>query len=180
MGTTAELKCLLELPDKQQQQRMERNLRRLAWQLAYVGIPVNSATSRLWQPYGSGPNTAHIVWSIPFKAGGIIGGAYGSLSYASAISFPSATIMDGKVFVNIPNENEFECIDLTTGQVLYTATGQITCGLHLPGNPYAQSHSCHARSNDSSSPYSYGNSPTSYLFAGGSSHLDPWHYMELL
>ena len=45
-----------------------------------LGLSVYGATSRLWQPYGSGPNTAHIVWSVPYKAGGIIGGDYGSLA----------------------------------------------------------------------------------------------------
>ena len=51
-----------------------------------MGLPVNGATSRLYQPYGSGPNTAHIVWDVPLKAGGIIGGAYGSISYSTAIA----------------------------------------------------------------------------------------------
>ena len=45
---------------------------------------VNSPTHLRWQPYGSGPNTAHIVWNQPIKSGGIIGGDYGSLSYASS------------------------------------------------------------------------------------------------
>jgi hypothetical protein len=30
--------------------------------------------------------------------------------------------MQGRVFTNVPNENKFECIDLTTGEILYTYT----------------------------------------------------------
>jgi hypothetical protein len=37
MGIIAELKRLLELPNKRQQQRMERNLRRLDWHILYDG-----------------------------------------------------------------------------------------------------------------------------------------------
>jgi outer membrane protein assembly factor BamB len=125
------------------------------------GGPINGVTCRLWQPYGSGPNTGHIVWSQPLKAGGIIGGEYGSVSYAQAIGGVSNTvIMDGKAFVNIPNTSTFECIDLTTGKLLYTASGQITGGIHIPGNPNAQS------SLDSSVVLasSYGSSPTPYLY----------------
>jgi hypothetical protein len=151
------------------------------WLGSYLmGLTINGVTSRLYQPYGSGPDTAHIVWSIPYKAGGIIGGAYSSLSYTSALNFASATIMDGKVFINIPNEYKFECIDLTTGQILYTAPGQITCGIHLPGNPFAQN----MLSTPGQTPVvlaSYGNSPTSYLFSAGGALLlagNTWNYYD--
>jgi hypothetical protein len=145
-----------------------------------INFPVSGATCRLWQPYGSGPNTAHIVWKQPLKAGGIIGGDYGSLSYASAISMPSAVIMEGKAFTNIPNENNFECIDLTTGKILYKASGQITAGIHLPGNPNAQSIFDPSVVLNSS----YGSSPTSYLFGGPTISLIPglttWNYYDPL
>jgi len=145
-----------------------------------MGLTVSGATSRLWQPYGSGPNTAHIVWKQPYKAGGIIGGDYGSLSYSSALIFASATIMEGKKFINIPNKNEFECIDLTTGQILYTATGQIRNGIHLPGNPFAQSL---LATPGQTTVYlsSYGNTPTSYLFSTGGSTFasgSAWNYYD--
>ncbi len=145
-----------------------------------MGLPVTGATSRLWQPYGSGPNTGHIVWSQPFKAGGIIGGDYGSWSYSSALTFASATIMDGKAFINIPNENNFKCIDLTTGKMLYTAPGQINNGIHIPGNPYAQAL---LATPGQTTVYlsSYGNQPTSYLFSAGGSIFLPggaWNYYD--
>jgi hypothetical protein len=145
-----------------------------------TGLTVTGATSRLWQPYGSGPSTAHIVWKQPYKAGGLIGGDYGSLSYSSAITVVTATIMGGKLFMNIPNENNFGCIDLATGEILYTAPGQITNGIHLPGNPYAQSL---LATPGQTTVYlqSYGNSPTSYLFSSGGALLSPgniWNYYD--
>jgi hypothetical protein len=145
-----------------------------------TGLTVTGTTSRLWQPYGSGPNTPHIVWKQPYKAGGLIGGDYGSLSYSSAITTASATIMAGKVFMNIPNENNFECIDLATGEILYTAPGQITMGIHLPGNPYAQSLLA-TPGQTTVFLSSYGNSPTSYLFSSGGRLLTPggtWNYYD--
>jgi hypothetical protein len=89
--------------------------------------------------------------------------------------------MDGKVFENIPNENEFECIDLTTGQVLYTASGTITGGVDLPGNPFAQSLLATPGEATVTLPNSYGSSPTPYLFSGGVSTFVPgttWNYYD--
>jgi hypothetical protein len=147
----------------------------------FTGNPIYGATCRLWQPYGSGPNTAHILWNQPLKAGGIIGGDYGSISYASAISLPEAVIMEGKAFTNIPNLNEFECIDLTTGKILYTAPGQITGGVHLPGNPFAQNLLATPGQAEVVLNSSYGSSPTPYLFSGGISTFVPggtWSYYD--
>ncbi len=101
---------------------------------------ISGVGCNLWQPYGSGPNTGHVVWSQPLNTGGIVGGDYGSRSYGSPnYAGQGAVVMDGKVFVNIPNAGKFECIDLTTGQVLYTADGSIQAGLRLPGDAYALS-----------------------------------------
>jgi hypothetical protein len=123
---------------------------------------VQSTTALRWQPYGSGPNTGHIVWKQQVKEGGIIGGDYGSLSYvgnsasyAAIISFP--VVMDGMVFTNILNTaavntasgasntpgvnnapGQFRCTDLATGKVLYQVNGSITGGIHLPGTTYQQ------------------------------------------
>jgi hypothetical protein len=147
----------------------------------FQGNPIYGSTCRLWQPYGSGPNTGHIVWSQPIKAGGLIGGDYGSLSYAAAISLPQAVIMEGKAFTNIPNENNFECIDLTTGKVLYTAPGQFTGGVHLPGNPFAQSILGTPGQATVVLNASYGSSPTPYLFSGGVNTFLPggtWNYYD--
>jgi hypothetical protein len=147
----------------------------------FQGNPIYGATCRLWQPYGSGPNTGHIVWKQPLKAGGIIGGDYGSISYAAALNLPEAVIMEGKVFTNIPNQNNFECIDLATGKVLYNVPGQITGGVHLPGNPFAQSLLATPGQANVVLNSSYGSSPTPYLFSGGTNTFVPggtWSYYD--
>lgn len=136
-----------------------------------TGPVISGPTCRLWQPYGSGPNTGHIVWKQPYKAGGIIGGDYGSLSYTTAISRPTSIIMQGRVFLNVPNSNQFEGIDLTTGQILYKASGQISVGLHLPGNPYAQS----GLDESVVLPSSFGSTPTAYLFGTSGT---TWNYYD--
>ena len=117
---------------------------------------VNSPTQLRWQPYGSGPSTPHIVWNNQLKEGGIIGGQYGSLSYIGGIvnSGPiTVPVIDGMVYANLPNTipltgfsttqpggvvGQFECISLTTGQVMYVANGTISYGIDLPGNTYQQ------------------------------------------
>ena len=117
---------------------------------------VNSPTQLRWQPYGTGPNTAHIVWVNPLKEGGIIGGQYGSLSYTGGLvnSGPiTVPVIEGMAYVNLPNTTpltgfsttqpggvvgQFECINENTGKVLYVANGTVTYAIHLPGNTYQQ------------------------------------------
>ena len=105
---------------------------------------VNSPTQLRWQPYGSGPNTGHIVWKNQIREGGIIGGSYGSVSYVVGQS--AIVVIDGMAYVNIPNTTpfgqsfgQFRCIEQSTGKVLYTANGTISYGTHLPGSTYQQS-----------------------------------------
>jgi hypothetical protein len=145
----------------------------------WLGITtVYSAGLTHWQPYGSGPNTSHIVWSQSLKAGGIIGGDYGSISYSAGMNLGQAVIMEGKVFVNVPNTTpvgsavgQFRCFDLTTGRVLYTANGSITAGLHTPGNAYSQG------SYDPTVVLasSYGSIPTPYLYGTSGT---TWNYYD--
>ena len=112
---------------------------------------VVSSSCLRWQRYGSGPNTAHIVWTNLIKEIGIEGGDYGSVSYFGGANgdygAPQNTVvvMDGMAFTNIPNTrpvgqafSQFRCINEATGQVLYNANGTITCGIHLPGSTYTQ------------------------------------------
>jgi hypothetical protein len=97
---------------------------------------IDSINSNSWQPYGTSPGTAHIVWDYQSAAGGIVGGQYGSVSYAASnlqlsVNHQRAIVIEGKVYINA-NTKEFSCIDLTTGKVLYTMPGQIIGGIHLP------------------------------------------------
>jgi outer membrane protein assembly factor BamB len=80
-----------------------------------------------YNPYSTGPNTAHIVWRKEQVLGGIIGGDWGSMSYfAGQVSI----IMAGKVYYNRPAGNTFLCLDLRTGKQLYEANGTINLGWH--------------------------------------------------
>ena len=144
---------------------------------------VNSPTALRWQPYGTGPSTAHIVWSQPLKPGGLMGGDYGSLNYmmtSSGLLINPAVITQGKVFENIyygtqgagtaqtpvgTPFGQFRCFDLTTGKVLYTANGTFSCGIHLPGTIYQQSGTAVAVGETITLlASSYGASMGSYLF----------------
>ncbi len=133
-------------------------------------------TCHVWQPYGSAPNTAHIVWDQPLKIGGLIGGDFGSISYASGTAGGRGeVVMSGKVFVNIPNANMFECIDLATGSVLYKASGSITCGIRLPGNANSQNSIINGENNQVVLASSFGSIPTPYLFGTSGS---TWNYYD--
>ena len=166
--------------------------------------PVNSPTALRWQPYGTGPNTAHIVWTNQVKQGGIIGGAYGSTSYVGSATRYAAildfsVIMDGKVFTNILNTaqvegqsntpsmtnvggGQFRCFDESTGQVLYTANGWISAGIHLPGNTYQQSSTtAAAEGGQVLLEGSYGSYQQSYLFGPSTvSGVNYWNYFDPL
>jgi len=83
--------------------------------------------------------------------------------------------LDGKVFINIPNAGKFACIDETTGKVLYTASGSISNGIHLPGDALVQSGAGYDPSVVLAS--SYGATPTAYLFGISGS---TWNYYDPL
>jgi hypothetical protein len=156
---------------------------------------VNSPTQLRWQPYGSGPGTPHIVWSQPVRPGGIVGGDYGSLCYASqgsnTLANPSV-VMLGKVYQNIlfgaagstttlgAPSGQFRCFDLATGKLLYTANGTISGGIHIPGNEYVQAASAVALNQtqvllDSS----YGSDYTSYIFGSITVNgVTYWNYYD--
>jgi len=87
-----------------------------------------------YQPYGSAPNTGHILWEMPYAPGGIVSGLTGTMSYQP--SSVSNIIIGGNVYIN--EGSNFQCISLTTGEVLWTAAGSITGAINLPGNAYIQ------------------------------------------
>ncbi len=146
--------------------------------------PIDGPGGLHWQPYGTGPSTSHIVWSQPFRQGGIMGGSYGSISYGAQGSQFSTTITDGKLYINVPNTTplgqtygQFKCIDLATGEVLYTANGSITGSIKLPGNAALQSYLSPTGNVDLGS--SYGNSPTPYLYGTATiAGVVYWNYYD--
>jgi hypothetical protein len=75
--------------------------------------------------YSTGPESAHIMWSTPFWAGGIMNGQYGNIGYQtshySGLSFSPPIILNGKLYYNVgshPREGWY-CLDLYTGEVDY-------------------------------------------------------------
>ena len=80
--------------------------------------------------YSTAPTTPHILWtSTPdngtIAGSGLVGGQFGSLAYAAATGGAGTIILDGNIYQNDVSGTTFECISLTTGQVLWHATGQI-------------------------------------------------------
>ncbi|MFB3890089.1 MAG: PQQ-binding-like beta-propeller repeat protein [Candidatus Bathyarchaeia archaeon] len=84
------------------------------------------------QPDGAAPNSAHVMWTKPLQAGGIVGGKntvvpsvgyYSGLTYE--IRFTDPVIIQGKLYYDTPLSNDpyggpFMCVDLVTGQTLWT------------------------------------------------------------
>ena len=91
-----------------------------------------------FNPYSTAPNSAHIVWTRQVSLGGIIGGDWGSLSYGAGGGTPTI-IMAGKLYNNDAGSSPatFSCVDLRTGEKLWTMPGSITFGQHLRLQPGA-------------------------------------------
>jgi outer membrane protein assembly factor BamB len=90
-----------------------------------------------FNPYSTGPNTAHVLWTNQPYLGGLVGGPWGSISYGmsqSGINPP--LIMNGRVYYNMAG-NTFRCVDLQTGQILWNATGQLTLANNILPLPAA-------------------------------------------
>jgi outer membrane protein assembly factor BamB len=133
-----------------------------------------------WQQYGAGPGSAHILWKTPYTTGGIVGGSYGSISYYTGTNGPEAVavdvIMNGKLFHNLADRSGFECIDLVTGEKLWTRTGATyNCGIHLPGNALSQG----SRNSEDTGVVleaSFGSTPVGALFSNSGTS---WYYYEI-
>ncbi len=81
-----------------------------------------------YQPGGSAPNSAHIMWTKPYAFGGVVGGAqtgiegatyYDGTAYEGVFNGP--LIIHGKLYYPIPLSDArtgggYACVDLTTGE----------------------------------------------------------------
>jgi hypothetical protein len=105
-----------------------------------VGAPANQNNYDRWgnfNPYTTAPNTAHIVWTKPIAFGGIAGGSFGSANYYSGNGYEIKgnpdIIMNGRLYYNLPISDQpfgggFACVDIRTGETLWTANGRISFG----------------------------------------------------
>ncbi len=84
-----------------------------------------------FQPYGTGPNSPHILWTKPLQDGGIVGGAgfdvAGKTYYMGGsynVRFTEAVVMHGRLYYQAPWGNsgtggDYICVDLKTGMELW-------------------------------------------------------------
>jgi len=89
----------------------------------------NDAWATSFNPYSTAPNAPHIVWKKEVATGGIIGGQWGSYSYGGGGWRPTI-VMDGKLYCTGLVRGTFDCVDLRTGNLLYTASGDLWTGWH--------------------------------------------------
>jgi hypothetical protein len=85
----------------------------------------------VYQPYGSAPSGAHVMWAKPLEEGGVVGGGntgingmtyYSGLSYETR--FTGTMIMNGRLYYPLPQGNNgagngYVCVDLRTGEEIY-------------------------------------------------------------
>jgi len=84
---------------------------------------VNGPTSPF--SWGTGPESAHIMWATPMWSGGIMDARFGDTGFQTAhyegLGLTPPIIIDGRIFYNVqslPREGWY-CLDLYTGETLY-------------------------------------------------------------
>jgi hypothetical protein len=77
--------------------------------------------------YGTGPESAHILWSKPFYIGGLMDERFGNINFATAhyqgVSFSPTVVLDGKIHYTPrythAGSQGWRIIDLYTGETLF-------------------------------------------------------------
>jgi hypothetical protein len=95
----------------------------------WLTMGMRGSQGRYWtnfQPYGTAPNTAHILWANVFAAGGVVGGEMLESGYYNGESYQSKfvpIVLNGRLYTNTrvgPAETEgYVCYDLRTGKELF-------------------------------------------------------------
>jgi len=84
--------------------------------------------------YGTGPESAHIMWTTPMWAGGIMDARFGDIGYQTShyegLDFLPPIILNGKIYYNVrslPREG-WRVLDLYTGEEIWfhNTTGPVT------------------------------------------------------
>ena len=115
-------------------------LNREWWQIAsnwlMDGHPFRTVSSQPggFQPYGSAPNSPHIVWTRELTFGGVVGGELGNDQYYTGMSyemkFDTAVIINGVLYYHkypnwaaharhVPNFPGVYAVDLRTGEEIW-------------------------------------------------------------
>jgi outer membrane protein assembly factor BamB len=124
-----------------------------------LGAGVAYGIPGAYQPYGSAPNSAHIMWTKPIQYGGVVGGNstaipgemfYGGLSYN--VRFANPIIMQGTLFYQEPLGNapgagglfggtggDYVAVDLQTGKELWRINASATGIALIPSFGYLYS-----------------------------------------
>jgi outer membrane protein assembly factor BamB len=103
---------------------------------AYYNISGN------FNPYTEGPNSAHVLWTKPLAAGGIIGGEFGGTEYGSSYyqtpqyepKFQGIVINGILYFKSVPGSSTYPAgwvaLDIRTGETVWTkeTTNSLLCG----------------------------------------------------
>ena len=83
--------------------------------------------STRYNVYSTAPNSPHILWTNVVGTGGLPGGIWGSLPYGgqgAPMGGAGGIILDGVIYqASVRNSSEFECVDLLTGEVLWSRSG---------------------------------------------------------
>jgi hypothetical protein len=133
-----------------------------------VGQPPGTHGPGVYQPDGSAPNSAHIMWTKPIQYGGVVGGSntavpgemyYTGNSYNARFTNP--IIMQGTLFYQEPYGNagtggNYVAVDLRTGQQLWSINASATGVSLVPSFGYLY---------DYETPNQYGVLPNGLLIA---------------
>jgi hypothetical protein len=106
------------------------------------GAPGTGPTIK-FNPYSTGPESAHVLWSRQYWAGGLMGAQAGDENYYGGWSYElywsSPIILNGKIYYNVETPPRFGgyCVDLYTGKTDYffNTSGSITFVGHPGANP---------------------------------------------
>ncbi len=99
------------------------------WQVAgnWLGGAAQNVGPTSGFGYGLGPETAHIMWTKPYFAGGIMDARFGDYSFETyhyqGLTFDPPIIIDGQLFynyrVNAHQQQGYLCVDMYTGETIY-------------------------------------------------------------
>ena len=78
--------------------------------------------------YASAPDSPHILWKLPIADGGMVGGAYGDVSYRTGLSYEpfysASIVINGRILYDVHGPTSTDvygtrCVSLYTGEELF-------------------------------------------------------------